>query len=752
MSNLVLTVVRTHGRPLNRLRKIQDTNSRNCIKLIASLRCACKSAHPLCESSSMRQLRNRLLTSVLLIALPTMAAPALAEMPRAPTSAKFLFSDEVAGVVAAPKAKTYGNWGFDPAGMDTSVNPGDNFFNYANGTAVKNMVIPGDQVGYGSFNAVYDLSELQLKALITGLAARTDLTGTDLKIADLYRSASNAEAKEQRGISPLVPELRQIDAIKDKKQMAAFMGYTAETFGSAVFNIYVSDDAKKPGYYALQLTQGGLGLPDRDYYLSDTYADKKAAYEVYITDLLRMVAYPDAARHAHDIVAMETAIAQVSWTQIESRDDTKTYNPMALKDLNTYAPGFDWNAFFAAAKVSQAQKVIVGQNTAMPKIAKVFADTPLETLKAWETFHTADQASAYLSKRFYDRRFAFQAKELYGQQEQRPLWKRAISITGDKLGEALGKAYVAEYFPPESKAKMEALVGDLLVAMKGRIENLTWMSAPTKAKALEKLSHFGVKIGYPDQWRSYDALEIKADDLYGNIARSQTFEWAYQVARIDKKRDPWVWEMNPQEVNAYYSPTKNEIVFPAAILQPPFFDPKADPAVNYGAIGGVIGHEITHGFDDQGRHHDSVGDLVDWWAPEDAAKFDAQTKALGAQYDAYEAVPGVHVQGGLTMGENIADLGGILIALDAYRLSLKGQESPVLDGFTGDQRVFLGFAQLWQSKYQADFLKAIVASDPHSPDNFRAIGPTRNVDDWYKAFNVTGGTYYLKPEDRVKIW
>lgn len=702
----------------------------------------------------MRTLRHRLLTSALILTLPLVALPALAATP-APTASRYMLADATPGSaepVVSTTAQRYGTWGFDTAGMDLTVKPGDNFFDYANGTAIRNMVIPGDQVGYGVWNVLSDLSEVQLKALVTGLAARNDLSGEDLKIADLYRSAMNADLKEQRGVGPVVPELRRIDAIKDKKQMAAFMGWTSQGFGSAFFGMYVGDDAKKPGYYALQMTQGGLGLPDRDYYLTEGFADKKAAYEAYITDLLRMVAYPDAARHAHDIVAMETAIAEVSWTKIESRDDTKTYNPMALKDLNTYAPGFDWNGFFAAAHVSQAHKVVVAQNTAIPKIAKIFADTPLETLKAWETFQAVDQASAYLPNNFYSRRFEFRSKTMYGIQEQRPLWKRAISITGDKMGESLGRAYVTAYFPAESKAKMEALVGDLLAAMKIRIEGLTWMSAPTKAKALEKLSTFGVKIGYPDKWRSYEGLEIKPDDLYGNIERAQGFDWAYSVARIDNKIDPWVWEMNPQDINAYYSPTKNEIVFPAAILQPPFFDAQADPAVNYGAIGAIIGHEITHGFDDQGRNYDSTGALADWWTPEDAAKFAAQTKTLGAQYDTYEPVPGAHVQGGLTMGENIADLGGVLLGLDAYHLSLKGAEAPVIDGFTGDQRVLLGFAQNWRSKYQDDFVKFIVSSDPHTPDNFRAIGTVRNVDAWYKAFDITEGKYYVKPEDRVKIW
>ena len=688
-----------------------------------------------------KSLISSLAIAAALLTTPMAALPALAEAPVA---------------VAVPEstvARTYGTWGFDTAGMDKSIRPGDDFFDYANGTALKNMVIPGDQPSYGSFNALYDLSELRLKALVTGLAARTDLTGEDLKIADLYRSAMNVDLKNQLDLKPAQAELAKIAAISNKDDMAAFMGATSETFGSAFFGIFVYDDAKKPGYRALQMSQGGLGLPDRDYYLQDGFADKKAAYEVYIKDMLTMAGYPGAEQAAKDIVAMETKIAEVSWTKIESRDDTKTYNPMALKDLNTYAPGFNWDGFFAAAHVSQAQKVIVAQNTAIPKIAKIYADTPLETLKAWEAFNALDQGSAYLSDRFYTRRFEFRSKAMYGIAEQRPLWKRAVGTTDDRMGEALGRAYVRDYFPPESKAKMEGLVSDLLAAMKIRIENLTWMSAPTKAKALEKLSTFGVKIGYPNKWRDYSALTIKADDLYGNIERSSAFEWAYQVSHIDQPIDPEDWEMTPQTVNAYYSPTKNEIVFPAAILQPPFFDPKADMAVNYGAIGAVIGHEITHGFDDQGRHYDSTGALVEWWTPEDAAKFEAQTKALGAQYDAYEPVPGFHIQGGLTMGENIADLGGILLGLDAYHMSLGGKPAPVIDGFTGDQRVFLGFAQVWQAKTLDDALKSQLTSDPHSPEKFRAIGPVRNVDAWYSAFDVKPDqTYYVKPADRVKIW
>jgi putative endopeptidase len=653
----------------------------------------------------------------------------------------------------AALGKAYGTWGFDTAGMDTTVKPGDDFFEYANGAAVKALVIPGDQPGYGSFDKLADLSELQLKTLIQSLASASNLTGDDQKIADLYKSAMDTRTRNARDAAPLAPVLRDIASIKTKAEMAAYMGRTSAGIGSAIYGLSVYDDAKKPGYYALQVGQAGLGLPDRDYYLSATYADKLKAYEAYVTDMLRMAGYPDAAGNAHAIVAFETEIAKVSWTRIEQRDDTKTYNPMKLTALPAYAPGFDWAAFFKGAGVTQAKKVVVAENTAFPRIARLYAATPLQTLKAWEAYHSIDEASAYLSDRFYDRRFQFHSKTLYGVEEERPLWKRAVGTTDNALGEALGRAYVAKYFPPDSKAKMVDLVHQLLTAMTARIRNVTWMSDATKQKALEKIARFGVKIGYPNHWRDYSKLVIKPDDLFGNVERSAAFEWAWNVGHIDNKIDPDDWGMTPQTVNAYYTPTRNEIVFPAAILQPPFFDPKADPAVNYGAIGAVIGHEITHGFDDQGRHYDGTGALVDWWTPEDARKFEAQTKALGAQYDAYEVAPGVHVQGGLTMGENIADLGGLLNGLDAYHLSLKGADAPVVDGFSGDQRVFLGFAQVWQSKYQLDYLKAQVATDPHSPEHFRTVGPTRNIDAWYKAFNVQPGeTYYLKPEDRVRIW
>ena len=657
------------------------------------------------------------------------------------------------GGEASTVAKRFGTWGIDTSGMDTSVKPGDDFFNYVNGTAVKNMVIPADKTSIGSFIALRDLSEARSNAIVTGLAARNDLTGDDAKIAATYNAFMDEAAAEKLGAAPLKPRLAAIKAIKTKAEMAKYMGETSGTFGAAFFNPYVASDEKNPKLQVLLMAQGGLGLPDRDYYLKDSFADKKAKYETYIADMLRLVGYANPEQSAKDILALETRIAEVHWTRIERRDSTRTYNPMTKAELAAYAPGFDWNGFLDGAKTGHASKIVVNENTAFPKIAKIFADTPLETLKAWETFRTADQAAPYLSKAFVDRAWEFRSRDLSGAQAQRPRWKRAISAVEGSLGEALGRTYVATYFPPESKAKMETLVADLRAALKIRIDNLTWMSDATKLKAQEKLSKFGVKIGYPEKWRDYSGLTVKANDLYGNAERSSLFNWAYQAAKIDKPTDPLEWGMTPQTVNAYYSPTENEIVFPAAILQPPFFDPEADPAVNYGGIGGVIGHEIGHDFDDQGRNYDGNDVLTDWWTAEDGEKFKVQAAKLGAQYDAFEVLPGVHVQGGLTMGENIGDLAGNLLGLDAYRLSLKGQASPVLDGFTGDQRVFMGFAQVWRSKYRDDTLKQQVTADPHSPAVFRVIGPVRNIDAWYDAFDVKpGDAYYVKPEDRVRIW
>ncbi|MBC6980217.1 M13 family metallopeptidase [Caulobacter sp. 17J80-11] len=653
------------------------------------------------------------------------------------------------------EAPKYGTWGFDTAGMDTSVKPGDSFFRYANGKAMDALVIPSDRSRYGSFDLLRELSDNRLRVLVEKASASGAAADTDQgKIGALYNSYMDEARIQQLDAAPLAKDLNAIRAIKTKADMARSMGATNGVFGASFFNAYVDADGKNPTMNALYLFQGGLGLPDRDYYLKDTFADKKTAYEAYVARMLRQVGWENSTQAAKDIVALETKIAEVSWSRIDRRDDDKTYNPMTVAQLEKYAPGFAWREYLKAASLQKADRAIVSENTAFPKIAKIFADTPIETLRAWQAFHTVDQAAPYLSKRFSDAQWEFRSHTMSGAPQQRARAKRGVSFAEGAMGEALGREYVAEYFPPESKAKMEKLVGDLRSALRTRIETkLAWMSPETKAQALAKLDKFGVKIGYPSKWRDYSGLTVDGSDLYGNVVRSGKFEWAYNVERLGKPVDKEEWGMTPQTVNAYYSSTRNEIVFPAAILQPPFFDPNADMAVNYGGIGGVIGHEIGHGFDDQGRKSDGDGALRDWWTAEDAAKFKAQTDRFGAQYDSYEPIPGSHVQGGLTMGENIGDLAGITLALDAYHVSLNGAESPVLDGITGDQRVFLGWAQVWRGKYRDDAMKQQVVSDPHSPPEFRVIGPMRNIDAWYDAFGVKEGEkYYVKPEDRVRIW
>ncbi|WP_374575425.1 M13 family metallopeptidase [Phenylobacterium sp.] len=682
------------------------------------------------------------------------AAPAMAFQPRPTQSA----ADAPAGGGAAPttdltQAPRMGTWGFDLAGRDTAVAPGQDFYTYADGAYVQKLTIPSDRSRYGVFDALNELSVNRMRAVVEKAAADPAATGDNAKIGAFYKSFMDEGRVEALGAKPLAGELDAIRAAKTHIDLARLMGVSQHAFGGAFFGAYVSDDAKDPQHYAVYLLQAGLGMPDRDYYLEARFADQKAKYEAYVAKMLTLVGWSDPEANAKAIVEMETKIAKASWTRAESRDDDKTYNPYDVKALMAYAPGFDWAAFMDGAGLSKVDRVIAAENTAFPKIAAIFAATPVDTLQAWEAFALADNAAPYLSKDFDEAHFDFHNRTLSGQPEQRPRWKRGVSLVDNQIGEALGKVYVAAYFPPESKAKMEALVGDILTAMHGRIEKLTWMSPETKTKALEKLAKFNVKIGYPDKWRDYTGLKVDEADLYGNVERAIAFDWDFRVGRLGGPVDRSEWGMTPPTINAYYSSTKNEIVFPAAILQPPFFDPDADPAVNYGGIGGVIGHEITHGFDDQGRKSDGDGRLSDWWTAEDAAKFQVQAAKLGAQYSAVEVLPGAHINGDLTMGENIADLGGLLLALDAYHVSLHGQPAPVIDGLTGDQRVFLGWAQVWRGKYRDDATKRQLVSDPHSPPKYRVDVPVKNIDAWYAAFGVKpGDAMYVKPEDRVRIW
>ena len=684
-----------------------------------------------------------------------LAAAAVATLSIAGISTAVLAADAAAAPAAADltKAPRMGPWGFDAAGQDTKVKPGDDFFRFANGTYIDNLVIPPDRTNWGSFIQLRDLSDARSRAVIETAAKTPNAKGEAQQIGGLYNSFMDVARLETLGARPLAADLAAVKAARTHDAMARLQGSTQGRFGSGVFGVGIGPEAADPTKYAVYVGQAGLGLPDRDYYLTDQFKDKKAAYRAYIARTLTLAGWANPEANADAILAFETKIAEVSWTKVQQRDPVASVNPMTVAELQKLAPEFNWTAYLTAAGLGAEKNIIVGEKSAFPKIAAIYKATPVETLQAWEAFHIADQASPYLSKAFVDSSFEFRNKTLSGQPEQRARWKRGVSVTGDTLGEAVGKLYVEAYFPPESKAKMEALVGNLLVAMKARIENLTWMSPETKQKALAKAASFTVKIGYPDEWRDYSKLVIKGDDLYGNIERSGGFEWAYQVARLHKPVDKKEWGMTPQTVNAYYNPQLNEIVFPAAILQPPFFDPDADPAVNYGAIGAVIGHEISHGFDDQGSQFAADGSLSNWWQPVDREKFVVQTKALGTLYSSFEPLPGARVNGDLTMGENIGDLGGILIAYDAYHASLGGKTPPVIDGLTGDQRFFLGFGQIWRSKMRDEALRQQLVTDPHSPGYYRVVGTLRNVDAWYDAWGVKpGDKMYVAPENRVRIW
>ena len=653
------------------------------------------------------------------------------------------------------EAPKYGTWGFDLAGRDTTVNPGDSFMRYANGTALDAMQIPSDRTSYGSFALLRELSDNRVKAMIQGLTARTDLTGgsDEQKIADAYRSYMDEDRIEALDAAPLAPFLAAIRAANTRDLAAVYMGQTQGRLGSSIFGTGITTDQKAPTRYVVSTGQGGLGLPNRDYYLEERWAAKKVLYQAYVARMLGLIGWENPEQSAADIVAFETRIAEAHWTAVQNRNRDETYNEYTIASLAAEAPGFPWQAYYNAVGVGDVPRLIVRQDTAMPKIAAIYAETPMETIQAWQAFHTTDDAAPRLSRRFADAQWEFRSRDLNGQPMQRARDKRGISFAEGMLGEAVGRQYVSEYFPAESKAKMEALVANLRVALGNRIRTYSWMSADTQAQAQDKLDKFTVKIGYPNKWRDYSALEVRPDDLFGNAERAGIFQWNYQLNRLNEPVDKTEWGMTPQTVNAYYNSTNNEIVFPAAILQPPFFDPDADPAVNYGGIGGVIGHEIGHGFDDQGSKSDGNGVLRSWWTPEDRTNFDGLTKRLGEQYDQFEPIPGFHVQGGLTMGENIGDAAGTAVGLEAYHLSLNGQPSPVLDGITGDQRFFYGWAQVWQSKMRDDALRNQIATDPHSPAEFRVIGPLRNVDAWYEAFNVQPGSkYYLAPADRVRIW
>ena len=649
-----------------------------------------------------------------------------------------------ATTATAPHAKL-GTWGVDLTTRDLTVKPGEDFQKYASGTWLKNTQIAADKPEASSFYELFDLSQEQLKDLVTNAPANS-------KYGALYRSMMDEAGVEARGLTPLKADLAKIDAIKTKTDAARFMGATEYGFGKSIFGMGLRPDTADASMNSLNLSQAGLGLPNRDYYLKPEFKKQLDAYRAYAERTFKAIGNPNPAAAADRLVAFETEIAKASWPSADRRNIDKTNNPMSAAELAKYAPAFPWTSYFAGAKIPAQKRMIIRENTAIKAIADIYAKTPLATLKEWEAFHTTFQASPYLPKAMVDSRFDF-VKTLSGVDQQLPRWKRAITLVDGSMGELVGQDYVAKYFPPSSKAKMVELIGNLKAAMAARIQGNNWMSPATKTAAVGKLGKMNVMVGYPDKFRDYSALTIEPNDLYGNVVRSNRFDAEYQLADLGKPVDHKKWAMNPQEVNAYNGGGENKIVFPAGILQPPFFDANADDAVNYGAIGAVIGHEISHGFDDQGRKYDSTGAVKDWWTAEDNQRFNAEAKVFGDQYAKFEAVPGMFVNPALTMGENIADFAGISVALDAYHRSLGGKPAPVLDGLTGDQRFFLAFAQVWREKQRDDALKSQVTTDPHSPGRFRVLGPIRNVQAWYDAFGITpDNPMYIPPEKRAHIW
>jgi putative endopeptidase len=649
---------------------------------------------------------------------------------------------------SAPKAQI-GEFGFDVAGMDRNVHPGDEFYDHASATWERTTQIPEDRSAYGMFHVLDDLSTVRTREI---LEEQAKLPGS--KIGDFYASFMDRAAVEAAGLQPLTPLLQTIRVAKSKPALASVMGDLARYSMSTPFGNYVDTDDKDPNSSVFQLTQGGLGLPDRDYYLSKDpgLVAKRTAYRSYLAQLLKLAGEANAEARAAAVLALETNIAKAHWTPVQSRDATKTYNKWPRTGFARSAPGFDWNAYLGAMGVGGEPNFLVRQPSAITGTAKALSAASLPVLKDYLTLHAIDAFAPYLSAPFVDTRFAFRGTTLSGTPKNRELWKRGSAVVTTAMGEEIGKIYVDRYFPPEAKTKMDELVKNLLAAMDRRIEGLAWMAPETKVRARAKLAAFTPKIGYPDQWRDYTALEVKRNDLLGNVMRANAFEHQRQLNKLGKPIDRGEWGMYPMTINAYANFSWNEIVFPAAILQPPFFDPNADPAINYGGIGAVIGHEISHHFDDQGSKYDETGALKDWWTPGDVQRFTALTKKLVEQYNKYEALPGKFVNGELTLGENIGDLAGLSIAYDAYKASLKGQEAPVLGGLTGDQRFYLGWAQVWRQKMREPTLVQLLLTDPHSPTRYRAL-VVRNLDPWYEAFGAKpGNKLYLAPEQRVRVW
>ncbi|MCP4274496.1 MAG: peptidase M13 [Gammaproteobacteria bacterium] len=644
--------------------------------------------------------------------------------------------------------------GIELANFDKTSRPQDDFYRYINGDWLDNTEIPADRSNYGSFTALYEQSQKQMRSIIEEASAANDSTpgSNNQKIGDLFNAYMDLEKVETLGIQPLQAEFKKIAAIENKNQLAKYFAHAVKIGSEIPIGLYVSPDEKDTTQYITFATQWGLGLPDRDYYFDENRAEIRTQYVAFIEKIMTLSGFENSKQSAENIMALETSLAEHHWTRVQNRDASATYNRMSSDDISKTISSFDWNDFLVAGEYD-VDTFIVNQPSYLEGFNQIYAETDLEIWKEYLRFNLLNTYASYLNKDIVKANFDFYRTALSGVKEMRPRWKNGVNLINANLGFMLGKVYVDKHFPPEAKERMVELVANLTSAFDVAITELSWMGEETKKKAKDKLNNFTKKIGYPDKWQDYSGLEIVAGDLVGNLMRSNTYEYYRTKNHLGQAVDRSEWFMTPQTVNAYYNPPMNEIVFPAAILQPPFFNLEADDAVNYGAIGAVIGHEYGHGFDDQGRKYDRNGNLVDWWTEEDAKQFKTRSDMLSKQYEQFQVFDDMHVNGHLTLGENIGDLGGLTIAYKAYQLSLNGEQSPVIDGFTGEQRFFMGWSQIWRRNYRDEELKRRLTTDPHSPSRYRVIGVLSNMPEFYKAFDVKPGDKMHRPEEeRVKIW
>jgi predicted metalloendopeptidase len=638
--------------------------------------------------------------------------------------------------------------------MDPGVRPQDDSYRFVNGSWLETAKIPADKSDYGSFDELSDRAEADLRAIIEELAATEHAHGTEeQKVGDFYRAYMNTELIAQKGTSPIDAEVKRIEAISDYDELIRYLGHLQRIGLANPFVLFVQPDMGDSSRYIAYLWQSGLGLPDREYYFDEEFSEVRGQYVEYIADLLSLAGISGADEKARSIMTLETRFAEAHWDKVRNRDPDEIYNPYTISGADALTPDFNWGAFLRSAGIEGQRQIILSQPSYLEEAARALSDEPISTWKTYLTFKLLDGIAPYLTEDYVGLNFDFAERTLSGTEQIRPRWKRAVEAADSAVGEAIGKLYVARHFPPEAKMRMDELISNLRMAFQISIDELEWMGPETKAQAQDKLRKFTPKIGYPSRWRDYSSLEIHPDDLVGNILRSNEFEFQRNVDKLGGPIDRAEWFMTPQTVNAYYDATMNEIVFPAAILRPPFFDADADDAANYGAIGAVIGHEFSHGFDDEGRKFDGDGNLRDWWTDEDDQRFRARAARLGDQFDGYNPIDDMHVNGAFTMGENIGDLAGVTMAYRAYQLSLDGEQAPVIDGFTGDQRFFMGWAQIWRNLCRDDELRLRLKVDPHAPGEYRANGTLINIDAFHAAFGTQPGDGMWKaPEERVRIW